>query len=209
MSFDHLTDTQRDAFREVSNIGMGHAATALSRMIGKRVELHVPRVMVVPIAEVPDCLGGAETLMAGIFLRILGDARGSIMLLFPESSARHLSNALLNSDRSSLGSDDETVSTLKEVGNILASAFLNALGSLTGLALIPSVPFLAHDMAGALVDAVLIDLGRKGDLALMVETEFGGDIDRDRRVRGQFFLIPDPDTFETFLKVAEMQWTAE
>ena len=43
-------------------------------------------------------------------------------------------------------------STLKEVGNILASAYLNALGSLLHMTLIPSVPLLAYDMAGAVVD---------------------------------------------------------
>jgi chemotaxis protein CheC len=205
MSFIQLTDVQRDAFREISNIGMGHAATALSQMIGKRVDLYVPRVMLIPIAEVPACLGGAEKMMVGIFLRIRGDARGSIMLLFPEESACHLGNVLLGRDHASLETDAETVSTLKEVGNILASAYLNALGTLIRRTLIPSVPCLACDMAGALVDTVLIDLGRHGDLALMVETEFGGEIGCEKNVRGHFFLIPDPETFEVFLSVAGLR----
>ncbi|MCK4535622.1 MAG: chemotaxis protein CheC [Desulfuromonadales bacterium] len=202
MPFHQLTDTQLDAVREVSNIGMGHAATALSQMIGQRVELRVPQVMVAPIAKVPDCLGGPEKLMAGIFLQILGEARGNIMLLFPEQSACHLCNALLGRKEKCLILDEDTASTLKEVGNILASAYLNALGSLMRRTLIPSVPCLAYDMAGALVDAILIDLGQSGDLALMIETEFGGDIGREKPVRGHFFLIPDPQTFETFLMAA-------
>lgn len=209
MTFDRMTDIQRDAFKEVSNIGMGHAATALSQMIGKQIDLFVPKVMVIPIVEVPACLGGAETMMTGVFLRILGDARGSIMLLFPEASACNLSNVLLNRNHASLETNEETVSTLKEVGNILASAYLNALGSLLGRTLIPSVPCLAYDMAGALVDTVLIDLGRRGDLALMVETEFGGEAGSDQSIRGHFFLIPDPETFETFLRVAGKRWSGE
>lgn len=205
MSFQQLTDVQLDAFREVSNIGMGHAATALSQMIGQRVELRVPRVMIVPISEVPDCLGGPEKLMIGIFLQILGEARGNIMLLLPEASALHLRNGLLGRDQHELLLDEDTVSTLQEVGNILASAYLNALGSLMQRTLIPSVPSLAYDMAGSLVDAVLIDLGRSGDLALMVETEFGGELGRGRTVRGHIFMLPDPQTFDTFLTVAGMK----
>ena len=199
MLFQELSDIQRDTFKEVSNIGMGHAATALSQMVGKRIEIYVPRVLVLPLAEVPEHLGGAEKLMAGIFLGIEGETTGSIMLLFPGESACHLCGALLGEELSSLESE-HAISTLKEVGNILSSAYLNALGSLVGKTLLPTIPGFAYDMAGALVDTLLIDLGRKGDLALMVETEFGGDLGNDRRVRGHFFLIPDPATFEFFLR---------
>ena len=202
MSFQQLSDAQLDAFREVSNIGMGHAATALSQVIGQRVELRVPRVMIVPISQVPDCLGGPEKLMVGIFLQILGEARGNIMLLLPEPSALHLRNGLLGGEDKELLLDEDTASTLREVGNILASAYLNALGRLMQRTLIPSVPSLAYDMAGALVDAVLIDLGRSGDLALMVETEFGGEFGRGRTVTGHIFMLPDPQTFDTFLAAA-------
>ena len=201
MLLDQMPEVQRDALKEVSNIGVGHAATALSKMIGRRVELFVPRVLVTPLAEVPACLGGAETLMAGIFLRILGDTRGSIMLLFPQASASRLCSILTGREQALL-ENQEAVSSLKEVGNILASAYLNALGDLIGKTLLPSVPCFAYDMAGALVDTLLIEVGRKSDLALMVETEFGGEIDSDTSIRGHFFLIPDPETYETFFSMA-------
>ncbi len=202
MPFHQLTDIQLDAFREVGNIGMGHAATALSQMIGQRVEVHVPKAMVVPISRVPVYLGGPENLMIGIALQILGEARGSILLLFPEQSACSLRNALLGLEDKTFCADEETVSTLKEVGNILASAYLTALGNLMQRVLIPSVPALAYDMTGAIVDTVLIDLGQSGDLALMIEAEFGGDLGRGRTIKGHFFMIPDPQTFETFLAAA-------
>ena len=201
MLLDQMPDVQRDALKEVSNIGVGHAATALSKMIGRRIELFVPRVLVTPLADVPACLGGAETLMAGIFLRILGDARGSIMLLFPQASASRLCGILTGREQAPL-ENQEAVSALKEVGNILASAYLNALGDLIGKKLLPSVPCFAYDMAGALVDTLLVEVGRKSDLALMVETEFGGEIDSDTSIRGHFFLIPDPETYEAFFSVA-------
>jgi chemotaxis protein CheC len=83
MPFRELSNTQLDALKEISNIGMGHAATALSQMIGQTVYLQVPHVTIAEISKVPGHLGGAERLMVGITLQILGDARGSIMLLFP------------------------------------------------------------------------------------------------------------------------------
>lgn len=201
MSFHDLTDMQLDALKEVSNIGMGHAATALSQMIGQRIILRVPRVSVTEISAVPDYLGGAETLMVGITLQILGDARGSIMLLFPQESAHRLTCCLLNREDRVLVMNELTVSALKEVGNILASAYLSAIGNLLHKTLIPSIPLLSYDMAGAVVDYVLIDLSQGGNLALLVETDFSGDNASLHQIRGHFFMMPDPQTLDIFLRV--------
>lgn len=199
MAFHELNNLQLDTLKEVSNIGMGHAATALSQMIGQPVGLRVPQVTVTEISRVPDYLGGAEKLMVGITLQILGDARGSIMLLFPQESAHRLLCSLLGRREKRLVMNELNVSALKEVGNILASAYLSALGNLLNITLIPSVPLLAYDMAGAVVDYVLIELSQSGDFALMVETVFSGDQKLDSDIRGHFFLLPDPATLNIFL----------
>ena len=201
MPFREMTDVQLDALKEISNIGMGHAATALSQMIGQRINLRVPKVSVIEISAVPEHLGGAETLMVGITLQILGDARGSIMLLFPQESAHRLVCCLLRREERALVMNELTVSALKEVGNILASAYLSAIGNLLHRTLIPSVPLLAYDMAGAVVDYVLIDLSKGGSLALMVETDFSGEAGLGNQIRGHFFMMPDPQTLEIFLRV--------
>lgn len=199
MPFRHLNNVQLDALKEVSNIGMGHAATALSQMIGQAVYLRVPHVTITAISQVPEHLGGAEKLMVGITLQILGDARGSIMLLFPQESAHRLLCSLLGREEKGLVLTEINVSALKEVGNILASAYLSALGNLLHKTLIPSVPLLAYDMAGAVVDYVLIELSQHGDLALMVETDFYGASNQEFGIRGHFFLLPDPATLDIFL----------
>jgi chemotaxis protein CheC len=199
MPFRELNNVQLDTLKEISNIGMGHAATALSQMIGQRVNLTVPNVTIIEISKVPEHLGGAEKMMVGITLQILGDARGSIMLLFPQESAHRLLCSLLGHQEKGLIMTEVSVSALKEVGNILASAYLSALGNLLNKTLIPSVPQLAYDMAGAVVDHVLIDLSQSGDFAMMVETDFGGEPDQDLAIKGHFFLLPDPVTLNIFL----------
>ncbi len=84
---------------------------------------------------------------------------------------------------------EHAASALTEIANILASAYLSALGTLLGVTLIPSVPALACDMAGAIIDAALIEQSRTGDLALLIETEF---FETAQAIRGHFFLLPDP-----------------
>jgi chemotaxis protein CheC len=199
MSFRDLNNVQLDTLKEISNIGMGHAATALSQMIGQTVHLRVPHVTITEISQVPEHLGGAEKMMVAITLQILGDARGSILLLFPQESAHRLVCSLLGQQSHALIMNEVTSSTLKEVGNILASAYLNALGNMMEKTLIPSVPMLAYDMAGAVVDYVLIDLSKSSDLAMMVETDFSGDPGQEPAIKGHFFLLPDPATLNIFL----------
>lgn len=202
MQFSRLTESQLDALKELSNIGMGHAATALSQLVGETIYLRVPRVTVTDIAQVPELLGGAERLVAGITLQILGDARGNILLVFPRESAQRLLSRLLRREEKGLILNELGSSTIKEVGNILASAYLNALGAMTGMTLIPSVPLLAFDMAGAVADHVLIQLSMAGDLALTVETEFHGDRPDAEPIRGHFFLLPDPSSLGIILEAA-------
>jgi chemotaxis protein CheC len=151
------------------------------------------------IGQVPDLLGGAEKVVAGVTLQIFGDARGNILLIFPRDSAQRLLARLLRSEEKGLIFNELGASTLKEVGNILASAYLNAMGSLLHLTLIPSVPLLACDMAGAVVDYVLIELSQAGDLALMVETEFHGTNPELELIKGHFFLLPDPASLDLIL----------
>lgn len=202
MPFRELNTMQLDTLKEVSNIGMGHAATALSQMIGQTICLRVPHVTITEVSRVPDSLGDAEKAMVGITMQILGDARGNIILLFTQENALRLLCSLLGRQEKVLVMHEMAVSALKEVGNILASSYLSAMGNLLNKTLIPSVPLLACERAGAVVECVLRELRQAGELALIVETEFSGDSDRNSAIRGHFFLMPDPATLDIFLNAA-------
>lgn len=190
-----LTEHELDFLKELSNIGVGHAATALSQLIGRQVGMRVPDVRVVDLSTVPDLMGGSEKLVNGIYLQVLGDARGGILLIFPEESSTALLKLLLK------GHDDPLsemgISTMKEVGNILASAYLSVLGNMLDITLIPSIPSMAYDMVGAVVDLVLAELGQTGDTAFVFETEFY-DIEED--IKGHFFLLPDPESIDVIME---------
>ncbi|OHB28657.1 MAG: CheY-P-specific phosphatase CheC [Desulfuromonadaceae bacterium GWC2_58_13] len=202
MTLPPLSETQLDALKEISNIGMGHAATALSQMIGETVYLRVPRITIADITEMPDLVGGPEEVVVGITLRIFGDARGTILLIFPRESAQQMLVRLIGHKPRGLVFNEMSASALKELGNILASAYLSALGNLLHMTLIPSIPLLAYDMAGAVLDNVLIELSQVGDLALMVETEFHDQSPSEDVIRGHFMILPDPGTLDVILEAA-------
>ena len=69
-----LSELQMDVLKEIGNVGAGNSATALSRLIQRRIEMNVPQVALVPIEDVPEFVGGPELVVVGIFLRVYGKA---------------------------------------------------------------------------------------------------------------------------------------
>jgi chemotaxis protein CheC len=194
----NFTDAQKDALREIGNICAGNAATALSQLLERKINIVVPRILLLPIEEVPQAVGGDDTLVAGLMLRVLGDLPSNIIFLFSQRDAMILASLLTKkqvSDTSVI--TDLERSALKEVGVILANAYLGALGSFVGLGLVPTVPELIVDMAGAIVDYILIELSCKSQFALLVESEFQ---EPSAKVKGHFFLIPNPEGLELIIK---------
>lgn len=182
-----LTPLQLDALREVGNIGTGNAAVALSSMVDKKVMLSVPRASLIPLVRVSDLVGGAETTVAGVYLHITGEASGSMLLLLEEKSAYDLAKLMVSVDPGTPLTTMEQ-SALQETGSILAGSYLNALSQMTGLLLRPSVPGYALDMAGAIIDFILIEISQSEDYVLVIETEF--DVDA-HLIKGHLILFPD------------------
>ena len=178
-----------DALREVANIGAGHAAGALSRLVRRVITIEVPRARALGLSEVPAAVGGAEALVVGVHLRVHGAMRANLLLTFPPEGAGLLLRQMGTACDDLLRVPPPAASALREVGNILGGTYLNAVSQLLHVALIPSVPGLAIDMAGAVVDLLLTEIAGASDEALVLETtlrEPGGGIS------GSCFLLPDP-----------------
>ncbi len=197
ISFDELNNIQMDVLREIGNIGAGNAVTSLAKMIDKKVDMAVPKVKIMGFDKVSQILGGEEIIVVGILLSVTGDLTGNMMFILDNNAARQLVNILLGSDSTSLQFDEMELSALKEIGNILTGSYLNALAGLTNLRILPSIPELAIDMAGAILSVPAIEFGKVGDSVLYIETEFSEGI---TKVFGDFLLIPDVDSYEVLLK---------
>jgi chemotaxis protein CheC len=177
------TELQLDALRELANIGSGTASTALSGMLGRSVDISVPNAQALPFADAVDAIGQAETEMTGIVLGIQGDMGGTVLLLVAPADADAMCRLL------GLEPGDEfALSALGEIGNIVGASYINALGSMTGMALEPTPPATVTDMLGAIVATALASAALTGDIALL--------LDSDLTVEGEdcsisFLLVPD------------------
>ena len=194
----NLSPIQLDALREIGNVGAGNSATALSQIINKRIDMNVPKVALVPIEAVPDLVGGPDTIVVGVFLRVYGRAPGNILFLLPQKSAFYLVDTLMGREHGTTTKlDFMDESALMEIGNILSGAYLNAFFNFTHISMLPSIPALAMDMAGAILNVILVQLGQMGDQALVIETEF---LAEDDGINGHFFLVPDPGSLGILIK---------
>lgn len=197
ITINSLNNEHLDVLREIGNIGAGNAATSLAKLIAKKVDMKVPKVKVMEFKEVSEILGGAENEVVGVLLGVEGDLNGIIMFLLEQKSAHLLVNMLMGRDINSFQEFSELdISALQEIGNILTGSYLSALSTLTGFNIYPTAPQLAIDMAGAILSVPAIEFGKTGDNVLFIETEFVEGFDK---VLGDFFLIPDVQSFSKML----------
>lgn len=200
----NLNPTQLDALREVANIGAGHAATALSQMTQSTILISVPQIRVVPIEEMGMEIGPPEEPVAAVLMAMLGDITGRTMLVFPRETASKLASILTrrtfapDGDLGTLGE-----SALKEAGNIISGAYLNALSEFMGMVLLNSPPDLVIDMAAAVLTSEEVEFGSGGDYIFCVESEFLMK-ERNEKLRGFFLLLPDPPSLRVILKAVRL-----
>lgn len=202
-SWDQFQDIQLDLLREIGNIGAGNAATALSNLVKKTIDMRVPNVKVLSFDEITEFIGGAEEVVVSVFLRIEGDIPGNMFFFLGLDEAKRLVESMLGKSGISEGEffSEMELSAIQEVGNILSGSYLSALADFTKLNLQPSVPALAIDMAAAILSYGLIEIGKAGDYALVIDTSF---LDENKtettNIKGQFVLLPDPDSFSVLFE---------
>lgn len=197
ISLDQMDHMHYDVLKEIGNIGAGNATTALSQLIGERIDMNVPVVELLEFKELPEIVGGAENIVVGILLTLEGDIDGMMMFMLERTSAQNLVNILMGrAENDNEEFSEMDLSALSEIGNIISGAYLSSLSTLTNMLITPSVPYMSIDMAGAILSVPAIEFGKVGDKALLIETEFGDD---QLFVNGYFILIPTIHSYDKIL----------
>ena len=199
-----LKAIQLDALKEVANIGAGHAATALSQMIGGTIMISVPTINISRLEEIPPQVAEPDEPVAAVLMHMLGDLTGRTMLVFPRQSALRLAELMLHRDSNTSDEFGEMEqSALKEAGNILSSAYMNALSEFMHLMLLPSPPSLAVDMSTAVLTTAYLQFSSQKDYVFCVESEFMM-LNMSERLRGFFLLLPDPASLQALLRAVRV-----
>jgi chemotaxis protein CheC len=186
-----FTDLQQSALREIANIGSGHAATALSQLLGRPVDIGYSEALLTVLAEAIDRIGAPMSRSALVDTPIQGEG-GTVLLVFPDETGEQLCQLLGTSLNDELGR-----TALQEVGNILATSYLNAIVEMTGMALEPEPPTVEIDLLGQLLSQSAASEGSLGDPTVLMRSEMTVEAST---AKFSFLFIPRIGSVETLLE---------
>ena len=192
-----LNELQKDALKEVGNIGAGHAATALSQLLNTKINLTDPRIDVIKFRDLATRVGHENRVIAGLHMYVRGEAPGQMVVIFDREQALDFVNVFIKRIIGDIQVFDSIVdSTLKELGNIIAGSYLTAIIQLTGINLLPSVPTLSYGTIQAAFRTLMSILPDQD--VFLIESSF---LDKEKQVSGQFILIPETGSLGPLLSV--------
>ncbi|GAA0331980.1 CheY-P phosphatase CheC [Bacillus carboniphilus] len=202
MNFDSITHFHLDVLKEVGNIGAGHAATALSSLLGEKVDMEVPAVRFASFDEMMELSGGSEAVVTAAYLRIHGEVNGHMFFVLPIHHAERFVEKLLGEPVSFQHPPFPalTTSAIEEIGNILSGSYLTALSDFSGMNLMPSVPSISIDMFGAIITHGLFEISAYSDSVIVIETFLKSEQWDDEKLNGYFFLLPDPESIPVLFR---------
>lgn len=129
----YLSDMERDALTELVNMGVGRAATRLSRMLSDQVVLSVPSVDILSAEEAAHLIGtGAENGLVAVGQRFAGAFSGRALLIFPEDRSLALVRGFLGDEASPHELADIEQDALAEVGNVILNGCLATIANVLG-----------------------------------------------------------------------------
>ncbi|OGF50993.1 MAG: hypothetical protein A2231_06465 [Candidatus Firestonebacteria bacterium RIFOXYA2_FULL_40_8] len=203
MKLPVLSEIQRDSLKEIASIGVSHAATALSKMINKKVLIDVPQVNILPIDDLPKEIEASEELMVGIYFRVIGKVSGKVLLTFKKESALLLTDVLLKrkAGETKILAEMEQ-SALKELGAISTAVCLNAIADLLSMTLLPSIPHFTYDRANSIVKSLFDEVNGDYKYLMVVDSVFK---ESSNQILGKFLLFPDQEAFDVIFNALQLQ----
>ncbi|HBD64647.1 MAG TPA: chemotaxis protein CheC [Clostridiales bacterium] len=192
-----LNEIHIDVLKEIGNIGAGNAATSLSQMLSKRIDMNVPEVSLLNYDDIIDSIGGAENVVVGILVGFEGEIDGIILFLLKKEFVHLILNSLMGTELKSFEDISEMeMSALSEIGNIMVSSYVNSISSLTNMKIDITVPSLNIDMSGALLDAVTAEFSEAADKVIFIREKY---FCQDETVYSHMLLLPNTTSLKILL----------
>jgi chemotaxis protein CheC len=195
-----LSAVQSDAIQELGNIGAAHAATTLSQMLGSTVEMSVPAIKAIDIAQLGSYMGEESAAMVAFELQGEIPHGGFVIFYISKESAIRLTNTMLGMTDMDRAMNEMDESALIEVGNIMVSAFLDATAELLGFIMLPSPPALSLDMAHAAMASLVAQMGDDVDEVLLFSTEL---VCEEHKIDSDIIMLPETATLKRIVELME------
>lgn len=198
---------QIDALGEIANIGVGNAATAMSKMMQIKISISLPDTKIVPIGKFAEEVGGAEAVIQALYQKISGDLDGQALLVTLEKDALCMIDMMMGQEiGTSKKMGEMETSSFMEMSNILVGSYLNAVANMLELKILPEPALTGNDMAQAVLDAILSNISKKGDHILLIKTtiDFEG-----HPIEGTFVMLFEEESLQKILQKLSEKYELE
>ena len=189
--------TEFDIIKEVGSICACHSTLAFSQMIDRSIELEAPKLDLIATEDVEKIISIDTTVVVGVHTQLLSGVTGQVSLLFSEKSAYEFveifktSQNLKHGFLTALG-----VSAIKEIGNIVVSAYSGAMSLLMDVPVIPSIPMLSSGPLSEVLRFGFSSLDAKEQKLYVHTMTFKDD---QGKIKGSFYFLIEPDTMRTII----------
>lgn len=190
---------QVDVIKEVANIGGGNAASSISQLIDKPVDMYVPTVEILTYESVYDKIMSEDSMINAVLIRMEGVKEGVFLFVIKDDVADDLVKMMVPAGIEL--TEEIWVSAIKELVNIVVTSYLNAVAGMLDIRLMSSVPLLVRDMFGAILSSVYIEEGQYDDNIMIIKNEF---IYEGDRLESSLYFVPKPGVLESLFKILEV-----
>lgn len=163
----NLTEFQNDTLKEIMNIGVSKSATQLSVLLNDEIQMEVPEISFLTLAEARDVLLGDDE-KAVIYQELAGALAGRTYLVFQEKDTGFLAQAILGDAFSHVGERLQFYEheAMMEIGNIVISAFVSTIANILKDKITLSTPVYVEDSLPRILSAQSND----GDIVMVIKT---------------------------------------
>lgn len=178
---------QLDIIKELTSIGGGNAATSISQLINRPIDMLVPTIEILNYNEVYEKIMSEEKIVNAVVMRMLAGGEGTFLFVIDKETTDDLTKMMMPNTNEI--TDDLRDSCIKELVNIVVASFLNAVSKMIETHFIVSIPLLTKDMFGAILSSVYIESEQYDDNILIIKNEFIYDGDK---IEASLYFIPKP-----------------
>ena len=166
----NLSELQHDALVEIFNIGVGHAAAAMSEIVNEEVTMSVPSITFVNRADAAAMLGNKEaSRVCGVSQHYEGAFKTEAILMFPEDKSLDIVRLMVGESVPLKELTEMEQEAMSEIGNIILNSCVGTLANIFQHELRGSLP--AYHVGTS--DEILTASGSEPDaVVLMLHIDF-------------------------------------
>jgi len=182
-----LSEIERDALTELSNIAMARAAGSLRQMVDSEVVLAVPAVHILTNQEATKLVSKPDNPpLVAVRQDFAGAFSGRALLIFPETNSLELVRAVVGRQLALEDVADLEDEALAEIGNIILNCWVATIANLLKSALKMSLPVVIRSESNRIFESA------PSNLVLFLHIKF--EI-RQEEIRGYVALLMDIPSF--------------